>query len=75
MTLKDYLIQAVAGATVIAAGASLVGDKVELARHDERIQRIEKLDESIDGLRKDLTDTREQLARIDTKLETQDARK
>ena len=47
----------------------VMSNKVELAHQDERIQRIEKLDDSMTKLTTDLAATREQMAAINAKLE------
>lgn len=63
--LKEHLVQAVATAAILGGGAALIDTKVDLARHDERIARIEKLDESMELLQGELQTTREALARVE----------
>lgn len=63
--IKDHLINAVLAAAVVGGGAAVVDTKVDVARHDERITRIEELDKSMDALRDELKVTRESLVRIE----------
>lgn len=67
--LKDHLVNAVATAAVLGGGAAIIQNKVDLAKHDERITRIEKLDESMDKLADELAETRETLARVEARQE------
>lgn len=67
--VKDHLFNAVATAAVLGGGAAVIQNKVDLAKHDERIARIEKLDESMDKLADELAETRETLARVETRQE------
>jgi hypothetical protein len=69
MTLRDTLINAVAGTVVLAAGGTIVGLKVNDARQDTRIERLEDLDNSVDGLRGDLARVDKKLEHLDGKLE------
>lgn len=67
--VKDHLFNAVATAAVLGGGAAVIQNKVDLAKHDERIARIEKLDESMDKLADELAETRETLARVEARQE------
>lgn len=67
--LKEHLVQAAAAALLLGGGAAIVDNKVDLARHDERITRIEELDESMKALQDDLKVTREELARVSARQE------
>lgn len=69
MTLRDNIVNAVAATVVIAAGGSIVGLKVNDAKQDERISRIEQLQGSVDGLRVDLQKVDGKLERLDGRLE------
>jgi outer membrane murein-binding lipoprotein Lpp len=69
MTLRDTIINAVAGTLVLAAGGTIVGLKVNDAKQDERIERIEQLNASVDGLRVDLQRVDGKLERLDGRLE------
>jgi hypothetical protein len=69
MTLRDTIINAVAGTIVLAAGGTIVGLKVNDAKQDERIERIEELKGSVDGLRVDLQRVDRKLERLDGKME------
>lgn len=74
MALKEHLINAVAAAAVLGIGSITFSNSTAVARHDERIRRIESVGEKIDGLRDDLGATREQLQRLDARLEAQEDR-
>jgi len=69
--LKDHLIQAVAVAGILGGGTVLIDTKVDVARHDERITRIEELDKNMDELREDLRTTREALARVEARQQAE----
>lgn len=69
MSIRDTIINAVAGAVVLAAGGTIVGLKVNDATQDERIARIEKLDNKMDSLSGDLQRVDLKLERLDGKLE------
>lgn len=69
MSLRDTIINAVAGATLLGAGGTILGLKVNDARQDQRIERLEDLDRSVDGLRVDLQKTDQNLARLNGQLE------
>jgi hypothetical protein len=69
MTVKESIINAIAGAVVLAAGGTIVGLKVNDAKQDERIARIEDLDRSVDGLRVDLRQVDGKLERLNGRLE------
>lgn len=80
MNLKEYLLPSALGLAATAAaaiGTTAFSTKVEVARHDERITRLEDLGEDIKGLRSDLKDTQVELVRVQATLpkETPDARK
>jgi len=67
--LKDHLLNAVAAAAVLGGGATLIQGKVDLAKHDARITRLERLDESMDKLTDELASTRETLASVKARQE------
>lgn len=67
--LKDHLLNAVAAAAVLGGGATLIQGKVDLAKHDARITRLERLDESMDKLTSELATTRETLASVKARQE------
>ncbi|WP_152524699.1 hypothetical protein [Novosphingobium lindaniclasticum] len=69
--LRDHLLPAVATAAVLGGGASIIQTKVDVAKHDERISRIEKLDATMDKLTGELAETRETLARVEARQERQ----
>jgi hypothetical protein len=69
MTLRDAIINAVAGAGVLAAGGSIVSLKVADAAQDQRITRIEKLDTKMDNLSDHLQSVDLKLERLNGRLE------
>lgn len=69
MSLRDTIINAVAGTVVLAAGGTLVGLKVNDATQDERIARVEKLNDSVDKLSGDLQRVDRKLERLNGQLE------
>jgi fructose-bisphosphate aldolase class 1 len=71
MTLRDTIINAVAGTVVLAAGGTIIGLKVNDAAQDERIARIEKLDDKMDKLSERLDGFNVALTRVETKQEGQ----
>ena len=71
-SLKEHIINAVAATAAIGAGGTLLSSRIELARHDERIQRIEKLDDKMDRLSDRLDRFSVDLARVQTKQEAAD---
>lgn len=68
-SLKEHLVTALATTAMLGAGSALVSHQVELGRQDERIARIEKLDDSIDQLSKEMTETRLALAKMEGQQE------
>lgn len=72
MTLKQYVIQAVAAAAAVAAGSTIITAKVDNAKQDVRIERLETLNSNVDGLRADLDRVDNHLSRVEGKLEQQD---
>lgn len=69
MTIKEYVINTVAAAAVLGAGGTVLSTKINDARQDQRIERLEDLDDSVDGLRADLQRVDGKLERLDGKLE------
>lgn len=60
---------ALATSALLGGSAMVVKQEVTAARHDERLTRLENLDDSIDDLTKEMARTREQLARVEAKQE------
>jgi outer membrane murein-binding lipoprotein Lpp len=69
VTLKDTIINAVAGTLVLGLGGTVVGLKVNDAKQDERIARVEQLNSDVNGLRGDLSRVDVKLERLNTQLE------
>lgn len=67
--IKTHLIQAGATALLVGGSAAVVQTKVDIARIDERVNRIERLDESMTTLARELATTREELARVSARQE------
>lgn len=70
-TLKETIINAVAATAAIGAGTTILGNKIELARVDERIARIERLDAKLDSVSERLDRFNVDLTRVQTKQETE----
>lgn len=60
---------AIATAAVLGGGATLIQDRVQLAQHETRLTRIEKLDDTMVKLTDELAETRLTLARVEAKQE------
>ena len=63
-SLKEHLVTALATTAMLGAGTALVSHQVDLGRHDERITRIEQLDDSMDELSKEMVETRLAVAKM-----------
>jgi hypothetical protein len=63
-SLKEHLVTALATTAMLGASTALVSHEVELGRQDERIARIEKLDDSMDELSKEMVETRLVVAKM-----------
>jgi chaperonin cofactor prefoldin len=69
MTLPDSIIKAIAGATVLAAGGAIISSKVHDAEQDQRIERVERLDTDVSGLRNDIQKVDIKLEHLNTELD------
>lgn len=67
--LKDRLIEAAAAAALLGGGAQMMSLTAEQARQSARIENVERIDDHIEGIRKDVSETREAVVRLETKLE------
>ena len=67
--LKERLIEAVAAAALLGGGAQLIGNTVQIAKQDTRVERLEELDEKLEVMADDVAETREAVIRLETKLE------
>lgn len=65
MTIKQYIVQAVAAAAAVAAGSTIITNKVNDARQDIRIAQLQDLDTSVNGLRGDLDRVDRHLSRLE----------
>lgn len=74
MTLKEYVINAVAAAAAIGAGTTLIGTKINDARQDDHIAQLQNLNTDVVGLRSDLQRVDKKLERLDGKMEGEEAR-
>lgn len=61
--LRDHLISAVSAAALLGGGATIITNKIGLVVVEDRVDRLEKLNENVEGLRSDLQATREDLIR------------
>jgi hypothetical protein len=69
MSIKVHIINAIASAAVIGMASALVDLKVNDARQDQRIQRLEGLDASVNGLRTDIQTLDSHLYLLDGKVQ------
>lgn len=69
MTLKETIVNSVATAVLLAAGSTIVGVKINDARQDDRIERLESLDDSVNHLSDNLNRVDKHLSLIDGRLE------
>jgi hypothetical protein len=74
MTIKEYVINAVAAAAVIGAGSTLIGTKINDARQDDHIAQLQSLSIDVNGLRVDLQRVDKKLERLDGKMEGEEKR-
>lgn len=64
MTLKQYVIQAVAAGAAVAAGSTILTNKIDNARQDQQIEQLQDLDASVKQLSRDLNRVDAHLARL-----------
>jgi hypothetical protein len=69
MTLKDTIINTIAGTVVLAVGGTVVGLKVHDATQDEQIVQLQNLDENVTKLSDKLDETNQHLARLEGQYE------
>lgn len=62
--LKENIVTAIAGASVIAVGTGVVSHEVTLGRHDERLTAIENLSQELDETQDELLATRIAIAEL-----------
>lgn len=67
--LKDRLFEAAATAIILGGGAQVVSTSIDVAKHDERLERVEKIDDRMEIIQQEVSETREAVARLETKLE------
>ena len=68
-SLRDHVMQSVAAAALLGGGSLLVGGAVQNAEQDTRIERLERLDDKIDDISKNVAETRESVVRLEAKME------
>lgn len=56
--IKDRVLEAVAIAAFIGGGAQLISNTVVAGKHDSRISAVERLNENVEALRLELTETK-----------------
>lgn len=67
--LKDRIIEAAAAAALLGGGAQVISTTIDVAKHDERLERVEKIDDRMEIIQQEVSETREAVARLETKLE------
>lgn len=67
--LKERLIEAVAAASLLGGGGMVITNAVNDAKQDTRIEQIEELGPKLDKIADDVAETRETVARLETKME------
>lgn len=71
--LKERLIEAAAAAALLGGGAQLVGNTVDLAKQDARIEAAEADDrlilQQLGDIQDEVSETREAVARLEAKME------
>lgn len=70
--LRDHVLQSVAAAALLGGGSLLINNSVGLARQDTRLERLERVDERLDSIQKDVAETRETVARLEAQVGSKD---
>lgn len=63
--LRDHLMSAAAAAALLGGGASIVTSRVDNAVQDERIAKLEELNDNVEGLRSDIAGLKVDLAKLE----------
>lgn len=61
--IRDHLVSAAAAAALLGGGTTLITSHVTNGVQNDRIERLEKLNDNVEGLRKELQLTREDFLR------------
>ena len=69
MTLKETILNAVASATLLAAGSTVVGLKINDSRQDDKIVQLQQLSGDVNGLRSDVNRLDKHLSVIDGRFQ------
>lgn len=67
--IKERLIEAAAAAALLGGGAQVIGNTVDIAKQDTRVERLEGVDARLEKIQEDLATTRETVVRLEVKLE------
>lgn len=67
--LKDHLIQSAAAAALLGGGSLVVTNTIDVGKQESRIARLEKIDDRLEDLQKNVADTRETVIRLETRME------
>lgn len=67
--LKERLIEAAAAAALLGGGAQVIGNTVDIAKQDTRVERLEGVDARLEKIQQDLATTRETVVRLETYME------
>lgn len=68
-SIKERIIEAVATAALLGGGGLIVTGAISDGQQDTRIERLERLDEKLDEMSRDLHATKEGVIRLEAKLE------
>lgn len=69
MTIKSQIINAVATAALLGVGSTVIGVKINDARQDDRIARLETLNDNVNQLSADLSRVDRHLSQIDGRFQ------
>jgi hypothetical protein len=67
--LKEHLISAVAGAALLGGGATVIGNKVELADHSRQLDAVTLMASDLRDIRNGMNKTQTDVAVIRTTVE------
>lgn len=69
VTIKSQIINAVATAALLGVGSTVLGLKINDARQDDRITRLETLNDNVNQLSSDLSRVDKHLSQIDGRFQ------
>lgn len=68
-SIRDHVVQSIAAAAILGGGALVFNGTVDNAKQDARIERVERMDARLESIEKNVSETRESVARLEAKLE------